>query len=124
MKEQRWINRTVLGDLQGLKTRVAEDLKRAEKDNDVIYLLPVPPKSELKILERANMVAPKPPKEVVDGIAMLGPNQPFGNPLFEKLVPYAVHQAASIYADRRDRLVNQSIIDDLEAMNGKIRDIL
>jgi programmed cell death 6-interacting protein len=124
LKEQRWINRTVLGDLQGLKTRVAEELKRAEKDNDVIYLLPVPPKSELKILERANMVAPKPPKEVVDGISMLGPNQPFGNPLFEKLVPYAVHQAASIYADRRDRLVNQSIIDDLEAMNGKIRDIL
>jgi programmed cell death 6-interacting protein len=124
MKESRWINRTVLGDLQGLKTKVTEELKRAEKDNDVIYLLPVPPKSELKILERANMVAPKPPKEVVDGVNMLGPNQPFGNPLFEKLVPYAVHQAASIYADRRDRLVNQSIIADLEAMTTKIRDVL
>lgn len=124
LKEQRWINRTVLGDLQGLKTRVAEELKRAEKDNDIIYLLPVPPKSELKILDRANMVTPKPPKEVVDGISMLGPNQVFGNPLFEKLVPYAVHQAASIYADRRDRLLNQSIIADLEAMNGQIRDVL
>ena len=124
LKEQRWINRTVLGDLQGLKTRVTEELKRAEKDNDVIYMLPVPPKTEMRLLERANMVQPKPPKEVVDGISMLGPNQPFGNPLFEKLVPYAVHQAASIYADRRDRLVNQSILADLEAMNAKMRDVL
>lgn len=124
LKEQRWINSTVLGDLQGLKTRVTEELKRAEKDNDVIYMLPVPPKTEMRLLERANMVQPKPPKEVVDGISMLGPNQPFGNPLFEKLVPYAVHQAASIYADRRDRLVSQSILADLEAMNAKIRDVL
>ena len=124
LKEQRWINRTVLADLQGLKTKVTEELKRAEKDNDMLYLLPVPPKSELKLLDRANMVAPKPPKEVTDGISMLGPNRPFGNALFEKLVPYAVHQAGSIYDDRRDRLVNQSIIEDLETMTAKIRDIL
>lgn len=38
LKEARYINRTVLGDLSGLKNRVTEDLKRAEKDNDMIYL--------------------------------------------------------------------------------------
>jgi programmed cell death 6-interacting protein len=38
LKEGRWINKIVLGDLQGLKNRVQEDLKRAEKDNDMIYL--------------------------------------------------------------------------------------
>ena len=124
LKESKWINRTVLGDLNGLKNKVTEDLKRAEKDNDIIYLLPVPPKSELKTLDRANMVAAKPPKEVVDGITLLGPDGPFGSPLFAKLVPYAVHQAASIYLDRRDRLVNQSILTDLENMTDKIRDIL
>jgi len=124
LKESRWINRTVLGDLNGLKTRVTEELKRAEKDNDIIYLLPVPPKSELRVLDRANMVAAKPPKDVVDGISMLGEGQPFGKPLFEKLVPYAVHQAASIYADRRDRLVNQSIIADIDTMTAKLRDVL
>lgn len=124
LKEAKWINKVVLSDLQGLKQRVAEDLKRAEKDNDVIYLLPVPSKSELEYLQRANMVSSKTPKEVADGISLLGPNQPFGNPLFEKLVPYAVHQAASIYADRRDRLVNQAIIADIDTMNGSIRDTL
>lgn len=124
LKESRWINRTVLGDLNGLKNRVSEDLKRAEKDNDVIYLTPVPPKSELKTLDRAGMVVSKPPKEVKDGIAMLHEGGPFGPPLFAKLVPYAVHIAASIYAERRDRLVNQSIIADLEAMTTKLRDLL
>lgn len=124
LKESRWINRTVLGDLNGLKAKVTEDLKRAEKDNDVIYLLPVPPKSELKPIERANMVAAKVPTEVKDGINLLRPTGPFGAPLFAKLVPYAVHQAASIYSDRRDRLVNQSILADLEAMTAKLRDIL
>ena len=124
LKESRWINRTVLGDLQGLKTRVTEDLKRAERDNDVIYLIPVSPKSELKTLDRANMVIAKPPKEVAEGISMLGEGAPFGHPLFAKLVPYAVHKAASIYAERRDRLVNQSIITDLEAMTMKLRDLL
>ena len=124
LKEAKWINRTVLGDLNGLKTRVTEDLKRAEKDNDVIYLIPVPPKSELKTLDRANMVAAKPPKEVADGIEMLGAGGSLGHPLFAKLVPYAVHQAASIYAERRDRLVNQSIIADLEAMSSKLQGLL
>lgn len=124
LKEARWINRVVLGDLNGLKTKIQEELKRAEKDNDMIYLLPVVPKSELKTLDRANMVAPRPPKEVGEGMSMLGPNGKFGMPLFERLVPYAVHQAASIYTDRRDRLVNTTIIADLEAMTSKIRDLL
>jgi programmed cell death 6-interacting protein len=124
LKESKWVNRTVLGDMNSLKNKVMEDLKRAEKDNDVIYLHPIPPKSELKTLDRANMVAAKPPREVADGISMLGEDLPFGRPLFARLVPYAVHVAASIYAERRDRLVDQNIIGDLEAMTAKFRDLL
>jgi programmed cell death 6-interacting protein len=124
LKESRWINRTVLGDLNGLKGRVAEDLKRAEKDNDVIYLSPVPPKSELRTIDRASMVASKAPSQVTDAISMLGDNGPLGQPLFAKLVPYAVHIAASIYSDRRDRLVNESLIGELESMTDKLRDLL
>lgn len=45
LKESRYINKTVLSDLNGLKNKVQEDLKRAEKDNDLIYLskLSMPP---------------------------------------------------------------------------------
>ncbi|OXV09127.1 hypothetical protein Egran_03110 [Elaphomyces granulatus] len=124
LKESRWINRVVVGDLNGLKNRVAEDLKRAEKDNDIIYLMPVPPKSELKTLDRACMVAAKAPSQVTDAISMLGDKGPLGQPLLAKLVPYAVHVAASIYSDRRDRLVNDTIIGELESMTDKVRDLL
>ncbi|PGH20826.1 pH-response regulator protein palA/RIM20 [Polytolypa hystricis UAMH7299] len=124
LKESKWINRVVLGDMNGLKNKVVEDLKRAEKDNNMIYLIPVPPKSELKILDRATMVGAKAPAEVTDALSMLGDDAPLGRPLFAKLVPYTVHVAASIYADRRDRLVNQTIIVELESMTTKLRDLL
>jgi programmed cell death 6-interacting protein len=40
LKEARggYLKRAVVEDLHGLKKRVEEDLKRAEKDNDIIYL--------------------------------------------------------------------------------------
>ncbi|EGE08160.1 pH-response regulator protein palA/RIM20 [Trichophyton equinum CBS 127.97] len=123
LKEKRWINKVVLSDLNGLKSRVSEDLKRAEKDNDMIYLDHVPPKSELKLLDRANMVAAKAPPEVINGLSMIGEGAPLGRALFAKLVPYAVHVAASIYADRRDRRVNETI-GELESMTTKLRDLL
>lgn len=122
LKEARWINEMVLNDLNGLKNRVSEDLKRAEKDNDLIYLIPVPPKSELKALERAPMATAKVPKEVSDPSSMLGDYGLYGQPLFSKLVPYAVHIAASIYAERKDRLVNTAIIDEWEDLNNKLRE--
>lgn len=124
LKEQRYINKAVQADLNGLKNRVQEDLKRAEKDNDMIYLMPVPPKPELKTLDRASMVTAKPPKEVSDPISLLGDRGELGRPLFAKLVPYSVHIAASIYADRRDRLINTQVIDQLEALTAKLHDLL
>jgi programmed cell death 6-interacting protein len=85
---------------------------------------PVPPKSELKTLERANMAVAKIPKEVSEPSAFIGDNGEFGPPLFAKLVPFAVHVAASIYEERRDRLVNTNIIEELEVLTTKIHDTL
>jgi programmed cell death 6-interacting protein len=90
----------------------------------VIYLMPVPPKSELKILDRANMVVSRVPKEVLDPTSFLGEKGELGVPLFSKLVPYSVHLAASIYVDRRDRLVNSTIIEELEARTTEIHEVL
>ncbi|MCJ1260843.1 pH-response regulator protein palA/rim20 [Lobaria immixta] len=86
LKEARWINKVVLADLNGLKSRVTEDLKRAEKDNDVIYLIPVPPKSELKTLGRAGMATPRVPTEISDPASTLGDRGIFGQPLFANLL--------------------------------------
>ncbi|MCJ1308368.1 pH-response regulator protein palA/rim20 [Agyrium rufum] len=124
LKESRWINKAVLGDLNGLKSKVAEDLKRAEKDNDIIYLLPVPPKSELKTLDRAAMAVARKPVEISDPPTSLGEKGMYGPLLFMKLVPYAVHVAASIYAERRDRMINTGIVDELENMTNSLKDLL
>jgi programmed cell death 6-interacting protein len=124
LKEARWISKAVVGDLNGLKSKAIDDLKRAEKDNDMIYLMPVPPKSELKTLDRAAMATAKIPKDIADPSSSLGENKAFGAPLFARLVPYSVHVAASIYADRRDRIVNNSIIDELEALTERVSSLL
>ncbi|CZT44935.1 probable pH-response regulator palA protein [Rhynchosporium secalis] len=124
LKEAKYLNKVVLGDLNGLKNKVTEDLKRAEKDNDLIYLNPVPPKSELKTLERAAMAVAKVPKEISDPASFIGDKGEFGPPLFAKLVPFAVHVAASIYEERRDRVVNTNIVEELEILTTKIHDTL
>lgn len=124
LKEARYVNKSVQQDLTGLKNKVQEDLKRAEKDNDMIYLIPVPPKSELKTLDRASMVAARVPREVAESSSMLGDHGEFGRPLFAKLVPYSVHVAASIYVDKRDRLVNDNIIRELETLTASIHELL
>ena len=124
LKEAKWINKTVQGDLNGLKMRVTEDLKRAEKDNDMIYLQNVPPKSELKILDRASMATAKPPTDISDPSSSLSDHGPLGQPLFTRLVPYSVHIAASIYADRRDRIVNTNVVEELENLTNELRDLL
>ena len=122
LKEARWINKVVLGDLNGLKAKVSEDLKRAERDNDVIYLMNVPSKSELKSLPRAGMATARVPDGVSNPSSTLGGAA--GQPLFNKLVPYAVHIAASIYEERKNRLINSSVIDALDGLTNQLRDSL
>lgn len=70
------------------------------------------------------MAIAKVPKEISDPSTFIGDHGEFGPPLFAKLVPFAVHVAASIYEERRDRLVNTSIIDQLEILTTKIHDTL
>ncbi|KAH8155840.1 uncharacterized protein LAJ45_00852 [Morchella importuna] len=124
LKEARYLNKTVLGDLQGLKEKVTDTLKGAEKDNDLIYLNPVPPASALTKIQRAPMVNSKIPKEISESQTLLVEEGPYGAPLFSKLVPFAVHVAASIYAERRDRLVNTTLIEELSSLTTKLHDLL
>ncbi|GAB1318172.1 pH-response regulator protein palA/rim20 [Madurella fahalii] len=119
-----YINKAVVDDLQGLKKRVEEDLKRADKDNEKLYFQAVPPKSELKILDRANMAVARVPPQVAKPYEYFGDHAEFGPALFTKLVPFSVHVAVSIYEERRDRLVNNNIIAELETMTEKLHQIL
>ncbi len=64
------------------------------------------------------------PKQVESPFEFLGDQADFGPALFSKLVPFAVHMAVSIYEERRDRLVNQNIIQELELLTEKLYQIL
>ncbi|PWW71946.1 BRO1-domain-containing protein, partial [Tuber magnatum] len=124
LREARYLNKIVLGDLQGLKAKVAETLKGAEKDNDLLYFQAVPPASELPKIPRAPMVEPRVPKEISGATSLLSKGGAYGPPLFSKLVPFAVHQAASIYAERRDRLINNVLADKLESLTNILHELL
>lgn len=80
----------------------------------------VPPKSELAILERARMAIARTPPQVADPYKYLGEQAEFGPALFSRLVPFSVHVAISIYEERRDRMVNQQIIQQLETLTESI----
>jgi programmed cell death 6-interacting protein len=54
----------------------------------------------------------------------MGDHAEFGPALFTKLVPFSVHVAVSIYEERRDRLVNNNIIQELEVLTEKLHEIL
>ncbi|EEU44046.1 uncharacterized protein NECHADRAFT_98498 [Fusarium vanettenii 77-13-4] len=119
-----FLGKVVVDDLSGLKRKVEEDLKRAEKDNDVIYLIAVPPKSELRILDRANMAVARVPPQVANPYEYFGDRAEFGPALFSRLVPFSVHVAISIYEERRDRMVSQNIIQELETLTEKLHELL
>ncbi|KAI8991547.1 BRO1-like domain-containing protein [Mycotypha africana] len=123
------IPKPVINDLKSLQQIIATNLARAEKDNDVIYLEKIPSVSALPKILKTEMVKPVPPAEVADPVLIIhqqqqqeqsqitkAPHPVIGLPLFRKLVPFAVHQAASVYIDRKERLIKEDIIAKLEEL--------
>ena len=74
----------------------------------------MPQKSELGRIERPKVADLQIPPEVATPFEYIGDKAEFGAALFTRLVPFSVHQATSIYEERRDRMVNQTIINPLE----------
>lgn len=117
----------VVNDLKSLQQILATNLARAEKDNDVIYLELVPLPSALPAILKTQMVKAIAPPEVSDPVSLMLNNEVRGDslphpviglPLFQKLVPFAVHQAASVYVDRKERVIKEDIINKLEELTG------
>ncbi|TPX34133.1 hypothetical protein SeMB42_g07358 [Synchytrium endobioticum] len=93
----------VSNDLKGLQAVLATNLARAEKDNNIIYLDIIPSLENLSPIQKAEMVSPTPVPDLTALTDVVGP------PLFAKLVPFAVHQAVSLYATRKEAFVNDQL---------------
>lgn len=122
--EGKYLTKAYLADLTGFQSKLVGNLKRANKDNDMIYLSPVPPASALLPIQKATMAKSTVPKEITEARTNLTETGPYGAPLFAKLVPFAVHIAASIYAEKRDKLVENELIGEFEALTTKLHDVL
>ena len=70
------------------------------------------------------MAVARVPPQVAKPYDYFGDHAEFGPGLFTKLVPFSVHVSVSIYEERRDRLVNNNIITELETMTDKLHEIL
>ncbi|KAI8378008.1 BRO1-like domain-containing protein [Radiomyces spectabilis] len=121
------VSTAVMNDLRSLQQIIQTNLARAIKDNDIIYLEVIPSASSLSPIPKSGMVKPVPPKEISDPVSLLltdhraadiKPHPVIGLPLFQKLVPFAVHQAASVYVDRKDRVLKEDIIARLEELTA------
>lgn len=108
------LNAAFIDQIHQLQHAIDRDLSRAEKDNDVVYMESIP--EDLAPILRSDMVKPSLPQFVLNPsywltLADRPDNELFiKRPLFELLVPFAVHQAASVYADKRDYIVKVEIV--------------
>ncbi|RIB01840.1 BRO1-like domain-containing protein [Gigaspora rosea] len=115
-EQRKHLREAVIKDLESLHTVVTSNLSRAVKDNDIIYLNTIPSASSLTPIGRASLANPVLPPEVNDPISLMNERSILGLPLFVKLVPFAVHQAHSVYSDRKERLVKEEILLKLQEL--------
>ncbi|SPO29573.1 related to RIM20 - protein involved in proteolytic activation of Rim101p [Ustilago trichophora] len=108
---KRGVSDAITSDLKSLQAILQSNIARATRDNDLIYLEAVTPATQLSPIQPAAMVKPVTPVEVNQPIVHLrdSPQPAYGRPLFAELVPYSVHLAISIYDDRKDSFVRDTI---------------
>ncbi|CAO3664039.1 unnamed protein product [Rhizopus stolonifer] len=108
------LSSTFTKQIEELRQSIDRDLTRAERDNDVVYMEPLP--QQLAPILRSDMAKPIMPGFIMDPNYWLvlkdRPEDPLfiKRPLFDKLVPLAVHQAASVYNDKKNYIVDVEIV--------------
>lgn len=117
LKHKRYVKEIVLEDLNGLGSMIATTLRAAEKENDLIYLKPVPDKKDLTPLTGALMVNP---------ITMTEFEEPLTSDrlLFNELLPYLIVQVAMAYRERQDSFILKTILEPLQSLNTMMNHFL
>ncbi|GAA5850405.1 hypothetical protein JCM9279_001404 [Rhodotorula babjevae] len=105
---KRGVPDAVMHDLKSLQKTVAENLARATKDNDLIYLATPTPPSSLPVIAPAALARPTLALELADPLAHLRA------PLFAALVPREVSQVLDLWEDRK-----RGWLDDKVALPAK-----
>ncbi|QLL32659.1 hypothetical protein HG536_0D01810 [Torulaspora globosa] len=96
--------------------KIEDALKNTERDNDFIYLQPVP--SHIPPIKPALMV--KPPS--IEGV--LNDERSSDDKLFKALVPIHVIESCSAYSERQQAYVEEHVVRPLKALNKLLVDQL
>ncbi|KAJ1849201.1 pH-response regulator protein palA/rim20, partial [Coemansia sp. RSA 2708] len=124
--DQRWsklLRAAVLEMVKSQAELVSSNRTRAEHDNDVIYLDTVPAVPSLADISPYKLAQSKVPEVIENPGKFLG-SEELGPPLFKGLVPFVIHQAASLYEDRKDQLVNKDLITALDELTADCESVL
>jgi programmed cell death 6-interacting protein len=103
LAKARNVSPALAADAKSLQDVINSSLSRATRDNDLIYLDPIPAVAQLAPLVGVSMAEPRLAPDIKDPSALarqLGP-------LFEQLTPYSVHLAMSIYEDRKEAMLRE-----------------
>ncbi|KAF8349083.1 BRO1-like domain-containing protein [Amanita rubescens] len=100
------ISHTVLQDVQSLLDTLQKALKRAERDNDLIFHHDIPAISQLPPIKSAPLVSSTVPPGLSNPAAVLG-NEP---PLFASLLGWGAREAINIYNERKKQLLQEEIV--------------
>ncbi|KAJ1744260.1 pH-response regulator protein palA/rim20 [Coemansia sp. RSA 1086] len=124
--DQRWSKQLRAAVLEMVKAQselVNSNCSRAEHDNDVIYLEPVPAATSLPNISPYKLAQSKAPEVILNPGKFLG-SEDLGPPLFKGLVPFVIHQAASLYEDRKEQLVNKDLVSAIDELTADCESVL
>lgn len=114
LKAKSYVNKFVIEDLNGLNTMVKETLRAAEKDNDLVYLQPVPEERDVTPITGVSMV--KPNVDILPDQSEIS--------LFKDLLPYQIIVIAQSLAERQQDFISQQIVLPINALNKMISKFL
>lgn len=119
-KHLPYVSSVVSQDLNGLSAHVESNRIRAEKDNDMIYVIPVPVVESLtQIVSQAMAKAVSVPQ--IDQPLLSA--KPEGL-LFRHLIPFVVRNASDIFQQRKDEFVSKEIVNRLHALDLEMQGLL
>ncbi|CAG8611923.1 5826_t:CDS:2, partial [Paraglomus occultum] len=81
---------------------IAEKKKSATHDNDIIYNDAVPQESVLTPIDKINAVKPISIQELYNANEI---KKVIGPDMFQRLIPYSVHESASLYSEEKAKIV-------------------
>ncbi|KAG2177234.1 hypothetical protein INT43_007891 [Umbelopsis isabellina] len=121
------INDALQRSVNDLQELIAEQLASAIRDNDTVYMDVIPAASQVSAILKFEIVKPVTPIIVTNPLNEMdlsGEDPKRLKPLFSKLVPFAVHQAISVYVDRKDLILKIDIMKKIKELDDECNSTL